>query len=319
MDLLNEQTLNSSEFHFLCNFFNNSENNSKITYQQFKINILNFAKEVMKNYLKDTPYEKETCSCFCHNKLDSNGTFTPKFNIIFIHEDIIEKMYKKRDFTALSVLFHELNHFKFKYDVKLGFFDESLVRIIKEDLISESPLQPAFLKRDISEKNTYYKDNYDLYSEEKLADLYAIENLLLFMKKTNMTITETQKLQINVLIKNITRQYRNYLRDVHNNINFNSYVIDFEEAFDILIKDHPSWLQYPQLQIEYYLDEFGNVVKRNDEELKELLKKETDASKKEYIEKLLNKSTKKDNQGKTQVSILNKKVLFQDIKKSNKI
>lgn len=134
-----------------------------------------------------------------------------------------------------------------------------------------------------------------------------------------MTITEPQKLQINVLIKNITRQYRNYLRDVHNNINFNSYVIDFEEAFDILIKDHPSWLQYPQLQIEYYLDEFGNVVKRNDEELKELLKKETDASKKEYIEKLLNKSTKKDNQGKTQVSILNKKVLFQDIKKSNKI
>ena len=230
-------------------------------------------------------------------------------------------MYKKKDFTILAVLFHELNHFKMKYDIKLGFLDESLVRVIKEELISSSPLYPSFIKVSEEEKrSSYYKDNYELYSEEKLADFYSLENLLLFLKEAKINLTERQKYEINALFSKIQGQYNNYLRDVSNNLNFNSYNIDFEEAFDILIKNNPQWLEYSQLRIEYFLDSNGTVKKRTSEELKTMLHQETDPIKIKYIEKLLlSNANKKNNSPRRKSSILNQKIDFNTLKISNKL
>lgn len=319
MDLLDKEILNSNEFAWLCCFFNGSKNYSQISYETFKINLISFARKVMKNYIKDTIYSADSCNCFCFGKNNSLGSFIPTFNIIFLNEEVIEKMYKKRDLSNLTVLFHELNHFKIKYDIKLGHFDESLIRVIKEELISKSPLYPSFIKTK-KEQSTYYEDNYTFYSEEKLVEIYSLENLLLFMKKANINISQYQKQQINNLIRKATYQYNNYFRDVHSNINFNSYVIDFEEAFDILIKDNYKWLDdYPQLQIEYYLNNDGIVVKRSIDELRELLNMETNQNKIEYIESLLNGNKKKNNYTNAKKSILNKKIFFNDLNKSNKL
>lgn len=319
MDLLDETITSSQTFSFLCSFYKKPKSNQEIPYEIFKMYLMNFAKEVMKNYIKDTPYSNDHCLCFGYGELESSGSFTPDINMILIKESLIRKMYEKRNFFALTVLFHELNHFKLKYDIKLGYFDENLIRVIKEELISKSSLYPSFIKVDTKDnKSTYYKDNYEFYSEEKIADLFSIENLLLFIEKANISLTAYQKEQINALTVKYARQYKNYFRDVKNNINFNSYVIDFEEAFDILIKDNPSWLEYPQLQIEYYLNKNGKVIKRNSDELKELLSIETNPSKIEYIKKLLSKKTR-INYSISKKSILVQKINIKDLNNTNKL
>ena len=316
MELLDEEILNSREFIFLRDFFNSS---SKPSYLTFKSHINIFIKKVMRNYIKNTPFCNDSCSCFCYEKLESLGSFASELNIILINEKVVKKIYDEKDLSSLAVLFHELNHFKIKYDIKLGVFDEYLLRVIKEELISKSSTCPSFIKIYEADKNTYYDDNYDCYSEEKLADLYALDNLLIFMKNVNISINESQKKRINELIKLTVSKFNNYFRDVSNNLNFNSYFIDFEEAFDILIKDNPSWLEYPQLLVEYYIDEEGNVIKRNKEQLNELLDKETNMAVQEYIRKILNNEIVKDNYSKNKKSLFNKKIIFNDLNKSNKL
>jgi len=318
MELLNEEIKNSENFSFLCSFFNGSIKNDQVEYDEFRENIIKLTEFIMRNYLKGTPYCKNLCLCLYTDKITSSGSFNPKYNIIIIREDLIKSMYKNKKWDLLSVVFHELNHFKFKYDINLGYLDENIVRIIKENLISQSPLYPSFIKMGREAESTYYKDNYKLFSEEKLADLNSLDNLLVFLKKANIPLTNQHKKNINNFIVRLYHQYENQSRDVHNNLNFNSYVIDFEEAFDILIKDNPRWLEYEQLQIEYYLDEHGKVLKRSEDELKILLNKETDLNRKQYIEKLLNKK-KKNFSSFTKRSILDYKINFNDLKPSNKL
>lgn len=60
--------------------------------------------------------------------------------------------------------------------------------------------------------------------------------------------------------------------------------MNINDAFDLQLKYNKKWLEeYPLLKIEYYIDESGNIVKRNIEELREVLKIETDNKRKEFI------------------------------------
>ena len=54
----------------------------------------------------------------------------------------------------------------------------------------------------------------------------------------------------------------------------------------MIVEDHLEWLDYKQLQIEYYQDEEGKVRKRTIEELKNFLEREEDEETKKYIESL---------------------------------
>ncbi|MGN1323585.1 MAG: hypothetical protein ACI4VR_00025 [Bacilli bacterium] len=93
--------------------------------------------------------------------------------------------------------------------------------------------------------------------------------------------------QLEERIKSNMSQYNNYLRDLRLLFNYNNYFLDFEAAFDVMIKHNPNWLTIPQLNIEYYLSKDGKVLKRTKEELEERLKIETDENIKEYIQYLL--------------------------------
>lgn len=313
MELLNEKIFNSESFAFLSDFFNTSHRNTYTYYQRFKMTIMRFAKEIMKNYLNNTIYQNDGCYSFIYENINSYGLFNPDLNAIFIKETIIKNLYEKKDLGALVTLFHELNHFKIKYDIKLGYINEHLVRVVKEDLISKTPLVPFFIKCKEEYDNTYYKDNYQFYSEEKIADIASIENVLLFAKKANINLTPNQINIINNCTHKYNREYKNYLRDVSNNMHFNSYVIDFEEAFDILIKNNPDWLEYWQLHIEYYLNENNEVLKRSRDELISLYNKETNDEIKKYIKYLISTDIKKSNYANNKKSVLKGKIDFKNI------
>lgn len=292
MKSLQEIIFNCDYCTFFYDFFSNDQTRSSTTYENFKYNFMKFGQEVMSSYLQDTIYEGYPCLCFSTPKMDVSGRYVMDTNMIFINEDIVKKMYKG-DFTLLSVLFHELYHFKTNYDLKLGHINEDLVRIVKEDCLRDCSLYPSFIKG-LKGKNNYYNKNYNYYSEELLADLDSMNNLLLFIKKAHMKVPQITYDQIDAHKRNFEAKYKNYMRDVSENLNFNSYVIDFEEAFDILVKDNPSWLEKPQLQIEYYIHN-GKVQKRTTEQLKELLDETNNPEVKEYITSLLNNKKEKAN------------------------
>lgn len=121
----------------------------------------------------------------------------------------------------------------------------------------------------------------------------AIKDLILFIKITGLELSELYIQKLNDEISKNTIQYNNYLRDFRLIYNFNDYFLDFEEAFDEMIKFYPNWLAIPQLNVEYYLDKDGNVAKRTKKELEKRLKTETDKDIKEYIQYLLSPNISK--------------------------
>ena len=89
---------------------------------------------------------------------------------------------------------------------------------------------------------------------------------------------------ISIKLKNIIKRWNNEKRDVSMVIDINDNYMNINDAFDFQLRDNKKWLEeYPLLKIEYYIDEYGNIVKRNFQELRELLKIETDNKRKEFI------------------------------------
>ncbi len=187
-----------------------------------------------------------------------------------------------------------MNHYN-QY-LKLGRINKDLIRSQKENLLSMASQKPVNKIKTIKADSKftdddYYKYNYKVFSEEKIVEINAINNLISFIKMVGIKLSpqHLQELKNNFL-KNIN-QYNNHLRDLRSNLNFNDSFLNFEEAFDVMIKFNPDWLTIPQLNIEYYLNEDGKVVKRTKEELEERLKTETDENIKEYIQYLLTENT----------------------------
>ena len=57
MEILNDKVLNLDSFIFLRSFYENKNNRSNISYNEFKKNLEKFAHEAMTVYLIDTPFE----------------------------------------------------------------------------------------------------------------------------------------------------------------------------------------------------------------------------------------------------------------------
>ncbi len=224
-------------------------------------------------------------------------------NLLVINEDVIKNIYNG-NIEEFMVIFHELNHFKVKYEIRIGEINEDIVRIIKEKLIrksSQDPFNeigsPKSIKHGYQYVNDdYYCDNYELYSEEIYVNLQSKRDFLTMLKKiTNNELIQQEFTKIfdnyyeNEIDSEI-KKYNNHLRDFNSNFYFNSNYLNYEEAFDLLVTDNPNWLQYPQIAIEYYLDANNNVQKRNVEQLQELLNNSNDVKEIEYISLLINKN-----------------------------
>ena len=289
MDLLNDKILDLDSYVFLRSFYEKENSRSTISYNSFKINLEKFACDVMNCYLSNTPLRNISGYCIV-TKHDCAGTFLDKdnINLIIINEDIVKEMYKGT-IWAITTLLHELNHFKVKYDLKLGYINSDLIRILKERLISTSSTYPSFIKSCYCEntENKYYDNNYKYFSEENYVDMASLADFLYIIKNSKLKITKQQAYGMYKLMEKKESDYSFHIRDVSDNLNFNSYEVDFEEAFDLLVKDNPDWLEHPQLQIEYYLDKARKVKKRTTEQLKAILENEQNNEIKDYINYLL--------------------------------
>lgn len=308
MELLNEKVIDSNSFQLLQLMIKKlyvKENNpeSIISYNEFKEKIVAFVEVIMKSYLEDTKYHNDKYYCII-KELPSYrlGEFNLESNVIIINESVIKEIYLGK-INSMTVIFHELNHFKSKYDIKLGIINSDIIRTIKEELLRVANNRDSKLIND-----DYYKCNYTVFSDEKIAEINAINNLISFAQIIGIELSKQHLQQLEEQIKSNTRQYNNYLRDLRLIFNYNNYFLDFEEAFDIMIKHNPSWLTIPQLNVEYYLDKKGKVAKRTKEELEERLKTETDENIKEYIQYLLSPNTDKR---------LSRSEFSEDIKKIN--
>lgn len=286
MDILNELILKNKYFKILSivlknHYLNKEEFRPIISYNEFKETIKAFIEKIMETFLENTEYSNDKYSCnFKQMTLSRGGEFSLENNEITINEDAIKKLYHG-NLSEMATIFHELNHFKIKYELKLGKINQDLVRIAKENLLSMSSFDSFknTIKKGITYTNDYYECNYSVFSEEKVAEINAIRNLIFLLKSADIELSEHEMHELERRIADNNRQYENYLRDLRYNFNFNSYFLDFEEAFDIMIIYNPDWLKCPQLNIEYYQDENGKVKKRTIEQLQEMLNSETDEEK----------------------------------------
>ena len=295
MELLNKKVINSKSFELLQSMFKNrytKDNDSGFTmpYNEFRNEIIIFVETIMNSLLEDTKYCNDKYSCII-KKLPSyyGGDFDPENNVITINEKVINDIYLGK-INYMIFIFHELDHFKNKYDIELGRINKDIIRSLKEQLLriaTKTFNEKVFGKGYESISDYYYENNYKVFSEEKFVDINAINNFISFIEIIGIELSEQDLQQLKNEIRNNNSQYNNYLRDLRFVSCFNNYFLDFEEAFDVMIKSNPDWLMYDQLKIEYYLDENDKVVKRTEEELKERLKTETDEDIKEYIQYLL--------------------------------
>ena len=262
-----------------------------ISYTEFKIIINNFIYSIMQEFLLDTKFNCDKVNviidkidniaigCFCHSKNN---------NLMIIDEDLIKEIYTDGKIENFFVIFHELNHFKTKYEIKNGVLNKNIVRILKEDLIRNT--------LDYNKHNNkYYQINYNLYSGEVYANIQAYKDLILFIKSISMDeIIQTKIIKriMNLQYKRIKKEIE-YYSDEKRNLTYvgdiNDNYSNYDCIFDYLVSFNPQWLTYPQIGIEYYLDKDNNVLKRNVFELENLLEKSVDHETIGYINYLINK------------------------------
>ena len=312
MDLITEEIKESKNFQILSKVFSyhyTNKDNLKpiISYDEFKEVLTNFIEEIMKNYLIKMGFAdyrgKEPEVKIVDFKDNTNGDY--HYNMIRLDETIPWNIFLGNILVFFDAC-HELIHFKYNTDLHAEIINKNTVRVAKETLIRHDAetAAPIF-------KYDYYSDNYKFNSEEKLADIEGVELFRKIIEYMNITLTREDEIKLLNIYTNNRIQYHNYLRDFRSNIRFNNFFLDFEEAFDFLIRDNPEWCSCPQLQIEYYQDKEGKVRKRTTEELQSLLEREEDEEIRKYIKSLL-----KQNKDKKEEKFKQKKY---DYVKSSKI
>ena len=288
MALITEEIKESKNFQILSKVFSYhyvNKNNFKpiISYDEFRQVLINFIEEIMRNYLIKMGFAdyrgKEPEVKIVDFKDNTNGDY--HYNMIRLDETIPWNIFLGNILVFFDAC-HELIHFKYNTDLHAEIINKNTVRVAKETLIRHDAetAAPIF-------KYDYYSDNYKFDSEEKLADIEGVELFRKIIEYMNITLTREDDLKLLNIYTNNRIQYHNYLRDFRSNIRFNNFFMDFEEAFDFLIRDNPEWCSCPQLQIEYYQDGEGKVRKRTSEELQSILEREEDKDIKEYIQSLL--------------------------------
>lgn len=283
MELINKNIVNNRHFKIVEKVIRDILHKRKkdTVYEAFKSHLIFLGESIMKNYLEKTGLIKD--ERFKKIRF-SSGNLSGKIlgshyegNIV-IDEKVIEGLYNGK-LDMLEAFFHELNHFKIYCDIEVGTTNICLYRILKEKLARESI--------DKHDRN-YYDANYSLYSEEIYVEFLALMDFLKFIKlvdpKRFDSVFDELREATSTRLKDIINRWSNETRNLYRVINFNNDYVNINDIFDLQLRDNKKWLEeYPLLKIEYYIDESGNIVKRNIGELREVLKIETDNKRKEFI------------------------------------
>lgn len=283
MELINKNIVNNRYFKVVDKVIRDILHKRKkdTVYEAFKSHLIFLGESIMKNYLEETGLVKDERfkkNRFSSGKLPGKILGSHYEGNIVIDEKVIEGLYNGK-LEMLEVFFHELNHFKIYCDIEVGTPNICLYRILKEKLAMESI--------DKHDRN-YYDANYSLYSEEIYVEFLALMDFLKFIKlidhKRFDSVFDELIEATSTRLKDIINRWSNETRNLYRVIHFNNDYMNINDIFDLQLRDNKKWLEeYPLLKIEYYIDEYGNIVKRNIGELRELLKIETDNKRKEFI------------------------------------
>lgn len=283
MELINNNIVNNRHFKIVEKVIRDIFHKRKkdTVYEAFKSHLIFLGESIMKNYLEETGLVKDERFKkirFSSGKLPGKILGSHYEGNIVIDEKVIEGLYNGK-LEMLEVFFHELNHFKIYCDIEVGTPNICLYRILKEKLAMESI--------DKHDRN-YYDANYSLYSEEIYVEFLALMDFLKFIKlidhKRFDSVFDELIEATSTRLKDIINRWSNETRNLYRVIHFNNDYMNINDIFDLQLRDNKKWLEeYPLLKIEYYIDEYGNIVKRNIGELRELLKIETDNKRKEFI------------------------------------
>ena len=283
MELINNNIVNNRHFKIVEKVIRDILHKRKkdTVYEAFKSHLIFLGESIMKNYLEETGLVKDERFKkirFSSGKLPGKILGSHYEGNIVIDEKVIEGLYNGK-LEMLEVFFHELNHFKIYCDIEVGTPNICLYRILKEKLAMESI--------DKHDRN-YYDANYSLYSEEIYVEFLTLIDFLKFIKlidhKRFDTVFDELIEATSTRLKDIINRWSNETRNLYRVIHFNNDYMNINDIFDLQLRDNKKWLEeYPLLKIEYYIDEYGNIVKRNIGELRELLKIETDNKRKEFI------------------------------------
>ena len=132
----------------------------------------------------------------------------------------------------------------------------------------------------------YYQNNYDYVKTEKDANLFAYQSVKFSLKRLDLTLSENK-------LKSLEEENNLQLEQKENNIRkYNGEEVDFYDLFDKTIISNPEWLEkYPQLNIEYLLDN-GMVRRKTKEEFVEyVMNNNIDPSFIGYFKNRLDEST----------------------------
>lgn len=283
MELINKNIVNNRYFKVVDKVIRDILHKRKkdTVYEAFKSHLIFLGESIMKNYLEETGLVKDERFKkirFSSGKLPGKILGSHYEGNIVIDEKVIEGLYNGK-LEMLEVFFHELNHFKIYCDIEVGTPNICLYRILKEKLAIESI--------DKHDRN-YYDANYSLYSEEIYVEFLELMDFLKFIKlidhKRFDSVFDELIEATSTRLKDIINRWSNETRNLYRVIHFNNDYMNINDIFDLQLRDNKKWLEeYPLLKIEYYIDEYGNIVKRNIGELRELLKIETDNKRKEFI------------------------------------
>lgn len=280
MELINKNIVNNRYFKVVDKVIRDILHKRKkdTVYEAFKSHLIFLGESIMKNYLEETGLVKDERFKkirFSSGKLPGKILGSHYEGNIVIDEKVIVGLYNGK-LDMLEAFFHELNHFKIYCDIEVGTPNICLYRILKEQLIRESI------------GTQYYDTNYSLYSEEIYVEFLALMDFLKFIKliehKRFDSVFDELIEATSTRLKDIINRWSNETRNLYRVIHFNNDYMNINDIFDLQLRDNKKWLEeYPLLKIEYYIDEYGNIVKRNIGELRELLKIETDNKRKEFI------------------------------------
>lgn len=313
MELITEEIKESKNFQILSKVFSHHYVNKDnldpiISYDEFKEVLINFIEEIMNGYLikSGNINEQGSCEIVKFNKGKAGDCIDTK---IRLDEDEVKEIFLGN--LIIFTPYHELTHFKYNVDIASGKVYGNLVRYLKERLIRIDGM--TFIN---GYDDFYYSLNYNCISIETLANMEGIYNLAKILNMMEIDLTKADQLTLSLLLKHNVSLYNKHLRDLTLNLKSNLFYQNFEDFFDLIVEDHPEWLDYKQLQIEYYKDDEGKVRKRTSEELQSLLEREEDEETRKYIESLV-----KQNKDKKEEKFKQKKydyVKFSKITNANK-
>lgn len=237
-----------------------SDKEKQVSYETFK--------EIIKLFIKDSikainGNRISNCNpvCFIYDfKETSNENSTGlayKHFFVKINEKIVKDIYNESSIFSFIIIFHELMHIQQEIEIKSNYFNEDILFFIKDDILRKLSAKEGF---------DYYSENYQVITSEKDAEIKGIMCTINFLEQTlGLKLKEDVLVDLEKYINSELQSKSNTIRQVKD-VNQ-----DINSLFDYYIRSNPQFLEtYPQLNIEYIIEEGIVRRKTNDELLKTL-------------------------------------------------